>query len=270
MSNVSDLAEFGPLHRDSMATESLMYAVNRRAYDSLAAAQAYSRGDELSLPERTVLARLSPQLQGGKLLDLGVGAGRTTPALLRISRNYTGLDYSPRLAELAKRRTGVRTIYCGDACDMRDLFEDERFDFALFSFNGIDYMPHDSRIAALAEIHRVLRPGGWFFFSSHNRAAINKRARAIGLKAQLKKVAFLPRHWRLRRLESETAEYAVLNDSGLRYSLLTYYIEVSAQIAQLTAVDFDFVAAYDTSGLPVAEDLESPFIHYLATKTKSR
>jgi ubiquinone/menaquinone biosynthesis C-methylase UbiE len=56
-------------------------------------------------------------------------------------------------------------------CDARNLsmFSDNSFDVVFFSFNGIDYVGHAGRLAILAEVHRVLRPDGVFWFSTHNR-----------------------------------------------------------------------------------------------------
>jgi hypothetical protein len=55
----------------------------------------------------------------------------------------------------------------------------------MFSVNGIDCLDHDGRMAALAEVARVCRPGALFFFSSHNLDAVEHalspaaRARAL-------------------------------------------------------------------------------------------
>ena len=154
-----------------MQVESVMDTLNRQAYESLLAVRAYGRSEALLPAEQAVLRKLAPELRDRKLLDLGVGGGRTTSAMLRISHDYMAVDYSQSLVDLAKRRTGVAAIFHADVRDMRKLFKAESFDFVLFSFNGIDYMPHDGRLAALSEIHRVLKPGGRFLFSSHNRAA---------------------------------------------------------------------------------------------------
>jgi ubiquinone/menaquinone biosynthesis C-methylase UbiE len=48
------------------------------------------------------------------------------------------------------------------------IFENNYFDFILFSWNGIDTMSHDDRLKVLQEIIRVGNEGGLFCFSSHN------------------------------------------------------------------------------------------------------
>jgi SAM-dependent methyltransferase len=253
---------------NSMSAASVMDAINQRAYDGHVAIHPFRRTEGLFPAERVVLEKIADELRDRRLLDLGVGGGRTTTALLRISQDYTGIDYSARLVDFVKRRTGVRTIYQADARDMRGLFKDENFDFVLFSFNGIDYVSHNGRLAALSEINRVLKPGGWFFFSSHNRAAANTAKRHEGPRDLIKRLLFLRRRLRLRRLESHTPEYAILNDSGLHYSLLTYYVDLATQVAQLASAGFEFIEAYNIEGRPVVEDHTSPFIHYLAKKAR--
>jgi hypothetical protein len=54
----------------------------------------------------------------------------------------------------------------------------------------------------------------------------------------------------MRRFEIETPEYVIVNDSGLRYSLLTYYIIASSQIAQLKELGFRIEGVYGEHGCP--------------------
>ena len=50
-----------------------------------------------------------------------------------------------------------------DAGNLR-IFENAYFDFVIFSFNGMDTVEHEQRLATLHEIRRVIRKGGTFVF----------------------------------------------------------------------------------------------------------
>lgn len=252
-----------------------MDTINHDAYTSRLALGAYDRRADLSLAESAILEHLKPRVVDKRILDIGVGGGRTTPFLLELSREYTAIDYSEHFVKLVRAKFGLDSVYC---CDVRDMsrFPDETFDFILFSFNGLDYVSHNGRLQALSEIYRVLRQGGTFLFSSHNRIRSSDARRpsrrpdresiAKLFKQNLKVVLLVPRHWRLRRYEVETAEYAILNDSGLHYSLLTYYITARSQIAQLERLGFSVEGVYDAQGRPAGDYDRSPWIHYLVIR----
>ena len=155
------------------------------------------------------------------------------------------------------------------------MFTDDTFDFVLVSFNSLDYIAHEDRIKALTEIYRVLRPGGFFMFSTHNRdyRHFNKlpwqeRARLdmTRLKSCLYTLYHLPKHLGMKRREIHTREYAIINDNAHEYSLLTYYISISRQVKQLEGLGFMAVEAYDMEGRPVSGDAAFPWTYYLARK----
>jgi ubiquinone/menaquinone biosynthesis C-methylase UbiE len=87
-------------------------------------------------------------------------------------RHVLATDYSHNMVaqarELAKRLD--YTIHCR-VCDATQLeFEDNVFDGAIFGFNGLMQIPQiEQREQALREILRVIRPGAWFVFTTHDR-----------------------------------------------------------------------------------------------------
>jgi ubiquinone/menaquinone biosynthesis C-methylase UbiE len=124
--------------------------------------------------EALIISRIETELSGKAILDIGVGAGRTTPALLKLSNRYIGIDIAPSMISACRERFPSVSF---EVCDARDLsrFRDNFFDLVFFSFNGIDNLEHGGRLAALREIYRVLAHGGAFAFSSHNLRSIRKK-----------------------------------------------------------------------------------------------
>ena len=109
-----------------------------------------------------------------KILDLWCGAGRTTFALLEKGfTDITAIDFSDRLIEVAQKKDS-RTWNIFSVWDASNLgFDDEKFDLVFFSYNGIDYLPNrELRLKAFSETQRVLKKGGSFLFSSHNRLCL--------------------------------------------------------------------------------------------------
>lgn len=106
--------------------------------------------------------------EGATVLDLGCGAGRTTKPLADRGFDVVGVDQSEPMVEAARELYPDVDFRVGDAVDLSD--PAETYDYVLFSNNGLDCIyPEPQRYQAMREIRRVLRPGGLFAFSSHNR-----------------------------------------------------------------------------------------------------
>lgn len=107
------------------------------------------------------------------ILDIGCGTGRTTFGLYEMGfTNILGLDLSPHMVNEALRIRDNKDYKLdfvqGDATELN--FKNNTFDYALFSFNGIMQIPkRENRIKALREIYRVLKDGGLFIFTTHDR-----------------------------------------------------------------------------------------------------
>lgn len=110
---------------------------------------------------------------GEPLLDVGCGAGRTTYALHQMGHtDIVGIDLTPEMItaaiSLADHFETVIDFRVGDATNLS--FEDNAFGAVVFSFNGMMSIPEQRRRdKALQEIWRVLKPGGVFLFTTHDR-----------------------------------------------------------------------------------------------------
>lgn len=107
------------------------------------------------------------------ILELGCGAGRIAIGLWELGYgSVLATDYSRNMIKGARalaERLEYRIPF--RVCDATQLeFEDGVFDGAIFGFNGLMQIPKSAqRTRALQEIYRVLRPGAWFVFTTHDR-----------------------------------------------------------------------------------------------------
>ncbi|MAV84991.1 MAG: methylase [Puniceicoccaceae bacterium] len=107
------------------------------------------------------------------ILELGCGAGRIAFGLHELGfHNLLATDYARSMVgktrDLAKRLDYAIHSRVADATCLE--FEDAIFDGAIFGFNGLMQIPKSvQRERALNEVFRVLRPGAWFVFTTHDR-----------------------------------------------------------------------------------------------------
>lgn len=257
-----------------MQHENILNSTNKSAYARADVVDYFQNFDDLFPAEKVLFFELAEKIKGSKLLDIGIGGGRTTGHLLGVCDEYTGVDYVPQFARETAKKYPEARILAADARNLKE-FGDEAFDFVLFSFNGIDCISDSDRLQALGEIFRVLKPCGTFMFSSHNRDYKNFNRlpwrRKIEFSAAFAKfflysLYHLPKHFGMKKYEVHTDDYAVVNDSDHRYSLLFYYIGIDKQIEQLERTGFFETKAYDKYGQETEHDTESHWIYYVATK----
>jgi len=100
----------------------------------------------------TVAAAVRP---GDRVLDVCCGTGDLAVEASRAGGEVTGLDFSPRMLERARRKLHSVTWVEGDALELP--FADESFDAATVGF-GVRNLSDLER--GLQELRRVLRRGG--------------------------------------------------------------------------------------------------------------
>jgi SAM-dependent methyltransferase len=251
---------------------------NRAIYEDPNVASHYGQADELQRPETVILERIADQVRDQPVLDIGIGGGRTVAPLRALASRYVGLDYSEAMVAVAHQLHPDADIRVGD---VRDLFAfgDGSFPFVVFSFNGIDSISHEDRLVALAEIRRVVEPGGLFVFSSHNDA-YRPTFRKLWLDdihlgrrpvpALLRLLLATPRlarrvrnHLQIRRHAYRTGTYAIRCDGGHDHTALTYYISRASQVEQLRSAGFATEAVYDFHGDEASDDCADAWLYYL-------
>ncbi|HAC64294.1 MAG TPA: class I SAM-dependent methyltransferase [Cyanothece sp. UBA12306] len=220
---------------------------NKKSYRDSSIVKYYLHLRQLQPAEETIIKLLQKQLPKMTMLDIGVGGGRTTKYLSGMVEKYIGIDYSPEMIAACKKRFySAKDTVLFEVCDARNLskFEDNYFDFILFSFNGIDYISHDERLQVFQEIHRVCKSEGYFFFSTHNLQGIEpefnwRKHLSFNLFAtyvNLVMFAFLRLfNPSITYHQLQNNNYAIIKDESHNFRLKTYYIRPNEQIKKLQA-----------------------------------
>lgn len=135
------------------------------AQEPEAAVAFYSLGDPALLAAATTelveVVRGWTPVERRAVLDFGCGIGRVALALAPYAERVVGVDVSSAMVAEARRRAAGVADVAFDATDGRTLpFADASFDLVL----AVDSVPYLVRAgvleAQLAELKRVLRPGG--------------------------------------------------------------------------------------------------------------
>ena len=117
---------------------------------------AMNRTMTVGLDQRWRRAAVAAVVQpGDRVLDACCGTGDLAVAAQEVGATVTGLDFSERMLERARRKSGQVEWVQGDALALP--FSDGSFDAATVGF-GVRNL--DELEGGLVELRRVLRPGG--------------------------------------------------------------------------------------------------------------
>lgn len=229
---------------------------------------------ELRPVEVILLARWSGAL-GGRVLELGCGAGRLTGYLAELAERVTAIDMSRDMVQRCRAACPGVDVREGDLRDLSG-HADRSYDAVVAGWNVADVLGDGERRRLLAEVHRLLEPEGLLILSSHNRGHLPRMAPPTHVRTDhpLRLAADLVRmprrlrnHRRLAALERDLPSHALVNDSAHDYTLLHYYVSRDAQQRQFEQAGFELLECRDLDGRlvgPGDDAADCSELHYVA------
>lgn len=218
-------------------------------YDSFA--EAYSAENESSLLnayyERPAMLALAGDVAGRRILDAGCGSGPLSAALRDRGAIMTGFDSSAGMLEQARRRLGDDADLQVAALGSPLPFPDDTFDDVTASL-VLHYL--EDWGPALAELRRVLKPGGRLIVSVDHPFAITLMHREAGRKADY----FATSNW--------TEEWTM---GGQTVPMSFWQRPLHAMTGAFTAAGFRIAVISEPAPAPAAREL---FPDQLAAKPR--
>lgn len=151
-------------------------------------AESLARFDAAYLEMYPYLAGYMPKerVAGSKVLEIGLGYGTLVAELQRRGAVYYGVDIARGPVEMARHRLELAQEKPEDRVVQGSALELPHSDNSFDCVYSIGCLHHTGDLPrAIAEVHRVLRPGGTAVVMLYNRFSL-RRLRAV----------YLPRLWR--------------------------------------------------------------------------
>jgi len=245
--------------------QSAAQRLSARMYGTADIVRSYARLSGL-LPSELRIQEAHPAQLRGDVLDVGVGAGRTTAVLAPSARAYVGIDFSAAMIDEARRANPGVDLRQLDMRELPRTFAGRRFDAILLSFNTLDYIGWDDRNTLLAGLRGLLAAEGLLVFSTHSLdegvavsplldlsswAASLRPHRGQPLAAARAVLATLVatgtevlNRIRHRRHEERGDGYAFINDSAHGHATVTCYVTDRRQRECLAAAGYEVLARF--------------------------
>ena len=111
-----------------------------------------------------------------RVLEVACGTGSLTIPLARQGFDVTGLDVSPEMLEVARRRTADAGLDVEYICrDLRDARDAGQFDAVVCFYGGLNYLTSAAELSAgLAAIRAALHPAGAFVFDQFDELPMRR------------------------------------------------------------------------------------------------
>ena len=212
--------------------------INKNTWENENVVLHYLSSSKFKNEDKTIFNFIKNNIKNINMIDIGVGGGRTTSFFLDIVDKYIGIDYSRNMIKKCKTRFKDVNFLQMDARNIK--FNDNSFNFVLFSHNAIDYFNQDNRIKILSEMYRICENNGYVCFSSHNLYSYNKNLN----------------------------NYNIVSESILHNTLLSYYVFIQENLKLLNNIGFHDIKLIDRNGNFINDyKNDSAWIYYLCKKS---
>jgi len=227
-------------------------------------------GNWIDRGERLIINEIADEMRSQPILDIGVGAGRSTWMLRLLSADYIAIDWSPEMVEVCRFEHPGLDVREADARDLSG-FDANRFKLVFFSFNGIDVLGHEDRLRVLNEIHRILKPDGLLLYSTSNKNGGLYRNRPWDILERigwyyvarflLRFPSSLTRCWRTyrnwwqnRRYAEDHGAWAICTSRAYEFGLVLHWTRLSTEREALNSAGFARCDFRNNNGMHIEDD----------------
>jgi len=230
-------------------------------------------------PERAVLERFKKDWPRMRMLDIGIGTGRTTYTFAAVAGEYVGIDYAEEMVRRASAIIPPSPDVTLKFLDARDLseFAARPFDFVFFSMNGLDSVSHEDRERIIREVRKIVKPTGFFCFSSHTilgfkpdpavrpfRLTDPVRSGYYFWKDSRHRSRMRTTHRGLNVAALRKRDWEVLKTGDHNFAIDIYHVNPVFQIERLRQMGFSIEALYDPDGAtPDPATTTADWLYYL-------
>lgn len=162
-------------NKTEYSIQNIIQELVEKGYSRKHVIDAYTQETKIWPSEKMIFNKYFSKL--GIILDIGCGAGRTSFELAKMGHKVIGIDLSQPLIDAAKKRLLQEKVSVTFKVmnALKIDFPNNYFDGAIFSYNGIGFIPRkEGKLKLLKEVYRVLKPGSYFFFNTHNIWSLNR------------------------------------------------------------------------------------------------
>lgn len=186
-------------------------------------------------------------IENAKVLEIGFGMGTDHLNIARRGAKMYGIDLTPKHHEITRERLFLygfeSNLIIGDSEKLP--YENESFDF-VYSFGVVHHTPDTKK--AIAEIYRVLKPGGRCWLSVYNKNSIFFWWSIFLVEYLLK----MGRRKRSLKQQLSLIEYPNMNENMVIKlykrrefeTMFHYFSNVKTHIKHLLPVDIAYVSAF--------------------------